>query len=60
MDPNEALAQIRNARWRIERALEVGTNQADLEELAGDLAEKVNALDAWLMTGGFLPKAWAR
>lgn len=59
MDPNETLAQLRNYRWRVQMALDVGTTPDDLEELARALAERVDALDEWLRHGGFLPDAWA-
>jgi hypothetical protein len=58
MDPNETLAQIRNYRWRVEMAIDAGTNFEDLQELAAGLAERVDALDNWIRNGGFLPDAW--
>lgn len=60
MDPNQALAELRNARWRVAMALDAGTTLDDLAELAGALAERVDALDDWLRAGGFLPDAWRR
>lgn len=50
MDPNAALAEIRRlyglAEW---------TANPDLQELG----EKVEALDDWLTSGGFLPDEWS-
>lgn len=43
MDPNEALAQLRNAF-------------ADSDYLTAE--ELFNALDEWLTKGGFLPDPW--
>jgi hypothetical protein len=59
MDPNQALAELRNYRWRVEQALAVGTTPDDLEFLASGLAERVDALDNWIRMGGSLPSAWA-
>jgi len=56
MDPNETLRDIRElvTAWR----------EADLHsterEVAEDLVTRVESLDAWLTSGGFMPEGWAR
>jgi hypothetical protein len=54
VDPNEALAEIR---------LLCAKDQATGESLdpheVEQLVEMFQALDQWLVTGGFLPREWA-
>jgi len=54
MDPNETLRDIRE--------LVTAWHEADLHsverEVAEDLVTRVESLDAWLTSGGFLPSAW--
>ena len=66
MDPDQALLDIRLVCERIKRFIddpgyEPGED-VDLDdsfkEAANVLAEKVQSLDGWLKTGGFLPKSW--
>lgn len=68
MDPNEALAEIREARRRIEdRYAWVAANRIEdlrqFDERNADdrmiIEAAVGALDAWLSSGGFLPDAWS-
>lgn len=50
MDPNETLRIIRQ---------ELESAESDAHEVDVDrLVEHVRALDEWLSSGGFLPKAW--
>lgn len=53
MDPNESLAQMREAIEAIWAADDADPNAVKLAESAG-------ALDMWLGRGGFLPDAWSR
>jgi len=56
MDPNETLRDIRE--------LVTAWHEADLHsverEVSEDLVGRIDALDAWLTSGGFLPEAWNR
>lgn len=54
MDPTETLRVIRDIILIINST----GNDARLAELACDLAERVDALDAWMTRGGFLPVQW--
>lgn len=59
MDPNETLAQIRTIAGLIND--HAATIPADvLEAHAISLAEKIENLDLWITSQGFLPKAWAQ
>lgn len=56
MDPNAALSLIRDAILDYESA-----QDSDGAIDAADRAlSAFSALDAWLRTGGFLPKRWER
>lgn len=58
MDPNEALRII---RMFAERIMNGDTDNDERRALDGEsLAEHVQALDAWLAKGGFLPTVWER
>lgn len=48
MDPNVTLNEIR------ELLSEYAIDDIDIS----DVADRFNALDAWLSSGGFLPKSW--
>lgn len=54
MDPNITLDSIRALVISIHEA----ENPDDVDELAEKLATDIRALDEWLTSGGFLPKAW--
>lgn len=56
MDPNETLRQIRAYAKQMREDTDPGVLRAH----ALDLAESVEALDEWLIRGGFLPDAWKR
>ncbi len=51
MDPNTALAELRALARRL-----VESDDADV----ATMADRFEALDGWLTTGGFLPGAWQR
>jgi hypothetical protein len=51
MDPNEALAQLRDL-------LKVIDHDADATQVLADFAVTFDGLDTWLSRGGFLPTAW--
>jgi hypothetical protein len=53
MDPDEALNRV---RAMLRRYSETG-DTADIPDVA-TLADALEALDAWLSAGGFLPAAW--
>lgn len=58
MDPNEALLRIREEC----RAVLSYINDDDAEAAAShgvDLVELVEGLDNWLVSGGYMPAAWA-
>ena len=53
MDPNEALNRI------IELTQAVLLENPDHQTLeATELAERIEALNDWILCGGFLPEAW--
>lgn len=56
MDPNEALKNAREALI----AFHAEEDSTLIEEAAGRLADAFEALDEWLMKGGFMPEAWER
>jgi hypothetical protein len=53
MDPD---ANLKEQREIVRRMLDGTPRRSD----GLRLAELVEALDCWIVTGGFLPKAWAR
>ena len=52
MDPDAVLQQLRELTRQVMLEVDLTTF------LAEDLAEKFQALDQWLSSGGFLPAAW--
>lgn len=54
MDPDECLKQIRQA------LLLMGEAESDAAYMtaASDLFNAVEAMDAWMSKGGFMPTAW--
>jgi ribosome assembly protein YihI (activator of Der GTPase) len=50
MDPNETLKRIRE----LVRAIRISNDDEAIE----DLTETFDSLDAWLISGGFLPEDW--
>ena len=59
MDPNATLQRMRELRRQILAA--DSDERADiLASLAAELAECFDAIDNWLASGGFLPRAWER
>ena len=59
MDPNAALASLREALADAREAAEGDSNDAEIEAWQ-EVGERIDALDQWLSNGGFLPSAWAR
>lgn len=53
MDPNKYLEDMMEASSSVDAGEEV-------DESAAALSEHVEAMNAWLSRGGFLPKAWAK
>jgi hypothetical protein len=63
MDPNKTLDEIRDLldSTKAQEALNgVYTAGDEFAETLAELAEKVTALDDWLVRGGFLPTAWSK
>ena len=56
MDPNATLEQIRELVFRSTSYSPRGLNWDD----SAQLVELIEALDEWLMTGGFKPEDWQR
>jgi hypothetical protein len=54
MEPNANLVEQR----QLAQAIENGLMGEDLRAAAERLAELQQALDAWLMSGGYAPEAW--
>lgn len=52
MDPNAALAQIRELTDKASRYGELSDSETNL------LVDLVEGLDGWLSKGGFLPEPW--
>lgn len=57
MDPNAALAEIRELLAQDRRQLDAGGLHRDD---AATLMERLEALDEWLSKGGFLPADWGQ
>lgn len=62
MDPNENLRQQRLWARKIEEEIESdGPNStSNVIEASVQLAALVQALDQWIVNGGFLPSEWTR
>jgi hypothetical protein len=59
MDPNTCLATIRSLAARIiSYDISVPFDTDEYEEKTMELAEHMQALDAWITNGGFLPQDW--
>jgi hypothetical protein len=59
MDPNAALDTIREAATNLRAQLDSDDpSSSAIEQEAGWLAEHFEALDGWLLKGGFLPDEW--
>lgn len=66
MDPNAALEELRKLTRNLEKpatviVLDNGAqylSEIDHEAVANRIAELFDALDNWLVSGGFLPTAW--
>lgn len=56
MDPNATLARIRELTASL---LDSDADTGTAASIGDQLAEHVQALDEWLVKGGFLPQAWA-
>lgn len=64
MDPNANLAEQLRLTAEIEDLLDPASetygDTPTLEATAARLVELVEALNGWIVGGGFLPKAWGR
>jgi hypothetical protein len=54
MDPNETLKKIRELVGDIQKERE----DFETTQVSVELADSIDALDAWLISGGFLPEDW--
>lgn len=67
MDPDVTLRRLRELAGEIEAIADKPTEagaahaaaQSSLASLSAELAELFDALDDWILRGGFLPAAWA-
>ena len=59
MDPNAALANLREAIRVWDAASPDDTDPSTESSYAADAIEAARDLDEWLSKGGFLPEAWA-
>ena len=62
MDPDTALANLRNALARLRAAEGHQPNSHEAFQHAAaatEVADAAEALDGWLTGGGFLPATWA-
>ena len=58
MDPDTSLEELLDL---IGPLLDLGdTEPAPASATVSRIAELVDALDGWLLTGGYLPRRWAR
>ena len=63
MDPNANLARQREIAAEIMRLWDAATPDGEVDSdalahLAYELAEHVQALDSWIIKGGYLPGYW--
>jgi len=59
MDPNQALANARDAHQRAERFYQKFDDAARLAALE-EIDKAFEALDEWISKGGFLPDEWRK
>jgi hypothetical protein len=55
MDPDKVLEEL---RAKVQRAFDENNPPEHLHEFLLELASDIDALDRWMATGGFTPKAW--
>lgn len=65
MDPNANLARQREIAAEVMRLWDAATPDGEVDSdalahLAFELAEHVEALNEWIMRGGYLPADWTR
>jgi hypothetical protein len=58
MDPNVALANLRDAVGLATALADGDPVDFTAEQILADLTEAASALDTWLSSGGFAPAAW--
>lgn len=56
MDPTKCLEEIRELVERVHK--NELYDARELHDVLNELAEKMEALDNWMMTGGFMPNQW--
>lgn len=59
MDPNEALRCVRHYVTEYRKAVDDG-DDAQAVMAADSIASHFDALDDWILCGGFLPSDWSR
>ena len=60
MDPDAALARIRELAAEIIQIFDDDESYEYAEAEANEIAETFQGLDNWIKGGGFLPKDWRR
>ena len=60
MDPKEALKKLRELAKLAIAVRDGNEPEYNLPDIATEMAEYFQALDEWIMSGGFLPKDWTR
>lgn len=58
MDIDLTLATVLELSAKVMRLRDSGAPDADVADVADDLAEHVSALNGWINSGGDLPAAW--
>lgn len=58
MDPNVTLEEARRVAEQIRLERDQHGEDFTIADLGERLAELVEALNSWIMGGGFLPQAW--
>jgi hypothetical protein len=58
MDPDTTLAELRETSTELQEILNSGDDPEEIEIRAQRMVELFDALDGWLQSGGFLPRAW--
>lgn len=63
MDPNETLARLRRLVTDMDAWRESGedpTEPGEYYRIASEATDAFEALDAWMVKGGFMPEAWGK
>jgi len=58
MDPNETLRLLRLRAEKLQKLMDRGTSDFELDTATQEMLDSWKALDEWLSKGGFLPSDW--